>query len=226
MIEIKPQLVTTNKQFQSFSKKALNTSNPDRIFIISHLQKYQKSYKREGHIDIYVEKARQLAEDFDKRGITDFTGIIYASLIKIKTLAYDIRENLIKRAIEIAQKQNDMVHELGRTVDLKFLYRDNIQNKRKEYIKTLFAEETLLIKIVRNFEQSANNYRTLYKNMGSKEVYSYKLGLAKVDIAKQFIKTNQKLALDKLIEAKKIFSKLGKSEEEFFTNGLIEQLRR
>ena len=226
MIKIEPPIITTiDKEFQAFSKKALKKTRPDRVFVISHLQKYEKSYKREGLISNFVQKARQLAEDFDKKGATDFTGIIYASLIKIKTLAFDIRENLIKRAIEIAQKQNDTIHELGRVVDLKMLYRANIQVKRKGYIKTLLAEEKLLSNIVRNFDQSVDNYKTVRRNTKLKDEYLFKLGLSKVDIAKQFINTNRKLAKEKLVEAKKIFQKLGKSKEEFFVNGLIEQIK-
>jgi len=226
MIKIEPQVITTiDKEFQAFSKKALKPTRPNRVFVISHLQKYEKSYKREGLISNFVQKARQLAEDFDKKGATDFTGIIYASLIKIKTLAFDIRENLIKRAIEIAQKQNDTIHELGRVVDLKMLYRENFDARRKDYIKILFDEEKLLRKIVRNFDTSVNNYKTVSKTMKTEEDYAYKLGLSKVEIAKQHINTNKKIALDKLIEAKKIFKKLGKNKEEYFANGFIEQIK-
>ena len=226
MIKTDSQVLTTiNNQFKSFSDKALKSSKPNRAFVISYLQKYEKSYKREGFITTFVQKAQQLAEDFDKNGATDFTGIIYASLIKIKNLSSDIREELIKRAIEVAQKQNDIIHELGRVVDLKMLYRDNISTRRKDYIKTLFAEEKLLRNIVRNYEESRDNYKTVTKTTRSEEDYTFKLGLSKVEIAKQHNNTNKKIALEKLIEAKKIFKRLGKTKEEFFTKGLIENLK-
>ena len=93
MIKTDSQVLTTiNNQFKSFSDKALKGSKPNRAFVISYLQKYEKSYKREGFITTFVQKAQQLAEDFDKNGATDFTGIIYASLIKIKNLSSDICE--------------------------------------------------------------------------------------------------------------------------------------
>ena len=215
----------TNKQFQAFSSKALKASNPDQGFVLSNLQKYERHYKREGLIQDYVQNAQRLADIFEKKGKIDFAGIIYSALMKFKTLPFDIRENLIKRGIEIAQMQKDAIHELGRVVDLKILYHENIETRRKDYIKTLLSEEKLLKRIVREYEICADGFKTVSKEMKPKDHYVCKLGLVKVDIAKQFINTNKKVALEKLKEAKKIFNNLKKYKEEFFAQGLIEQIK-
>ena len=214
-----------NKNFKHFKINTLKEKNPSTAMVISQLQKYEKSYKKADCIGDYIVRTQELAEDFDKKGFTDLTGIIYASLIKIKILPDDIKEIFIKRALQIAQKQNDIIHELGRTIDLKMLYRKDLKNRRKDYIKILFNEEKLLRTIVRNFETSANNYKTISKNTKSKDEYNFKLGLAKVEIAKQHLYTNKKIALEKLVEAQKIFRELGKTREEYTVQGLIENLK-
>ncbi|MBE7702860.1 MAG: hypothetical protein E7Z89_02285 [Cyanobacteria bacterium SIG28] len=226
MLETKSiNINTINKNFKHFKIHALKEKNPTAAFVVSQLQKYEKSYKRAGSMGDYIVRTQELAEDFDKRGLTDLTGIIYASLIKIKILPDDIKEIFIKRAFEIAQKQNDVIHQLGRTVDLKMLYRKDINNRRKDYIKNLFTEEKLLRTIVRNFETSSDNFKTISKNAKNKDEYNFRLGLAKVEIAKQYLYTNKKIALEKLTEALKIFRKLGKTNEEYSTQGLIENLK-
>lgn len=220
----KSQINVINKQFYNFSQKTLKASHPETIYVISNLQKYERNYKRIGMAEVFIQKAQQFAEDCFNKGLTDFTGIIYAFLIKIPNLDSELRELIIKRAIQIAQKQHDEIHELARVVDLKKHYQ-NTKAPKKKYVETLFLEENILKRLVRNFSDCSGNFKTVSREIKDKEVYEYRLGLAQVDISKAFYKTDKKLALNKLKDARKIFVNLNKNKEVFFTDGLIDQLK-
>ncbi len=220
-----PQIEFVNKQFGRYAQQILKESKPEIPKIITSLQIYEKSYKRLGFIEGFVQQAQIFAEECFNKGLMDVTGIIYSSLIKIPNLPSDAKEALILRAIMIAQKQNDSIHELARVVDLKHLYDEVGKQTKREYMKVLFSEEKILKNIVENYQECCSNHRTISRKVADVELYEYNLGLCKIDIAKKVFKSDKKLAYKKLKEARKIFTGLDKTKELSYTEKLIYELK-
>ncbi len=215
-----------NKQFDAFSKKALKKADTDTRFLITQMQLQETNYRQAGAVELFIYKAQQFAEQCLNAGLSNFTGIIYSSLIKFEPLPFELKEVLIKRSLEIAKINDDPIHQLARIVDLKHLYTKNPNVDRKKYIKILFSEEDILKKIVRNFEECSEKFRTVVKEESEFEKYKFHLGLIKMEIARIIMKTDKKLALKELKTAKNIFAQLGKTKEEYTVYGFIEKLTR
>lgn len=228
MIKIKPitNIHKINNNFNSFSKQTLENNRADFNYVISQLQKYESDYRQLDSVHLFMQKAQQFAEDCFNKGMVNFTGIIYAFLIKMPNLPFDVKEILIKRAIQIAQSQNDKVHELGRVADLKILYKQNGDVPKKNYIKTLLKEEEILKTLVRTYEECSENYKTISREMCNRDKYKHRLAISMVDIAKALYKTDTKSALHRLKSARSIFKEVGSEKDLFLTEGLIKKITR
>ena len=79
-------------------------------------------------------------------------------------------------------------------------------------------------KIINNFDDSTDNFKTVKKNSNQLDLYRFRLALVEVDIAKATIRAEKKSALKKLVHAKKIFNELGKTTEAKFAQQLINQI--
>ncbi len=216
-------LDTINKSFAEFSQATLNrraTTN----YLLSHLKSYEKDYRRAGALELFLKQVYQLADNCFKKGLNDFAGMMYSSMIKNEAIPDNIREIIINRAIEVTRAQKDPIHELARVVDLKHLYLRNPETTAKKKLKNNIAEETLLKKIINNFDDSTDNFKTVKKNSNQLDLYRFRLALVEVDIAKATIRTEKKSALKKLVHAKKIFNELGKTTEAKFAQQLINQI--
>ena len=215
-----------NKQFHNYTQQTLKKSvMPEIPKVITSLQVYERSYKKLGCIELFVQKAQAFAEECFNKGFIDITGIIYSSLIKLPQLPIEAKEILIIRAIRIAQQQNDSIHELARTVDLKQLYDKERNKTKREYMNILFSEEKILKNIVDNYQKCCANYQTISRKVGDINLYKFNLGLCKIEIAKKVFKSDKKLANKKLKEAKKIFIELDKTKEIYYIEKLIYELK-
>ncbi|MBR2430618.1 hypothetical protein IKB17_04035 [bacterium] len=214
-----------NKQFYNFSQQTLKRHNSNYNQVIYKLQSFEKEYKRLGVTESFVFQAQQFAKSCSDKGLMDFSGIIYSFLIKIPNISDSTKENLIIKSIEIAKNQDDTIHELARIVDLKKLYKNSKKFSQKKYIKTLFKEEEILTYIIKNYSICKLKFKTLAKDANNIKTYQFRLGTAKVDIAKAHIQTDKKLAKKMLLEAKEIFTDLDRSAELAFVNELLRELK-
>ena len=216
-------LNTINKSFAEFSNITLN-KKPTTSYLLSNLKSYEKNYRRINSLELYLRQVYQLANNCFSKGLNDFAGMIYSSLIKNKAIPDNIREVIINQAIDVAKAQKDPIHELARVVDLKHLYLRNLDTTPKKKLKNNIAEETLLKKIINNFDDCTDNFKSVKKNSSQLDLYRFRLALVEVDIAKATIRTEKKTALKKLIHAKKTFNDLGKTTEAKFAQQLINQI--
>lgn len=218
---MKTELSILTGKFKQFGKATLQQKNPDKTYIASQLSRYQKQYRRMGREDIYVSESLSLAENFSQVGMNDFTGIIYSGLIKIPSIPVELKEYIIKKAFEVANKSGDKVHALARIADLKILYKN--EKSKKKYVKTLFEEEKLLTEIVNNYSNTISGHRTVGRSVGEIKTYKFRLGASKTDLAKAHLRTNPELSRRKAEEATMIFDQLGRLREAAFANSLISQ---
>ncbi len=223
MINIKnTDLITLNNKFSHFARESLNNKRPDAQYVSSQLKRYENQYKRINALESFIENTSKLVNGLESRGLNDIAGIIYSGLVKIPTLSYEIKENIILKGLKNAKNNGDNVHILARIVDLKYLYK-NCKAKKK-YIKTLFEEEKILKSIVSEYEKNKSAYRTVARSMSTIEKYNFKLATSKVDLGKALLRTNPEMAYVKLEEAQRIFLKQKKNKEVDFVADLISQI--
>ena len=223
MINIKnTDLITLNNKFSHFARESLNNKNPNAQYVSSQLKRYENQYKKINALESFMENTSKLLLGLENRGLTDIAGIIYSGLVKIPTLSYEIKEDIILRGLKNAKNNGDDIHVLARVVDLKYLYK-NCKAKKK-FIKTLFEEEKILKSIVSEYEKNKSAYRTVARNMSPIEKYNFKLATSKVDLGKALLRTNPDIAYTKLEEAQRIFLKQKKNKEADFVSDLIQQI--
>ena len=223
MINIKnTDLITLNNKFSHFARESLNNKKPDAQYVSSQLKRYENQYKKINALESFMENTSKLLVGLENRGLTDIAGIIYSGLVKIPTLSYEIKEDIILKGLKNAKNNGDSVHVLARIVDLKYLYK-NCKAKKK-FIKTLFEEEKILKTIVDEYEKNKSAYRTVARSMSPIEKYNFKLATSKVDLGKALLRTNPEMAYAKLEEAQRIFLKQKKNKEADFVSDLIQQI--
>lgn len=223
MINIKnTDLITLNNKFSHFARESLNNKKPDAQYVSSQLKRYENQYKKINALESFMENTSKLLVGLENRGLTDIAGIIYSGLVKIPTLSYEIKEDIILKGLKNAKNNGDSVHVLARIVDLKYLYK-NCKAKKK-FIKTLFEEEKILKSIVGEYEKNKSDYRTVARSMSPIEKYNFKLATSKVDLGKALLRTNPEMAYAKLEEAQRIFLKQKKNKEADFVSDLIQQI--
>ena len=223
MINIKnTDLITLNNKFSHFARESLNNKKTNAQYVSSQLKRYENQYKKINALESFIENTSKLLVGLENRGLTDIAGIIYSGLVKIPTLTYETKEDIILKGLKNAKNNGDNVHALARIVDLKYLYK-NCKAKKK-FIKTLFEEEKILKSIVDEYEKNKSAYRTVARSMSSIEKYNFKLATSKVDLGKALLRTNPEMAYAKLEEAQRIFLKQKKNKEADFVSDLIQQI--
>jgi hypothetical protein len=211
-----------NSKFSRFARTTLYGQNKDATYLISQMKQYEKSYKKLGMLDVFSESAARLADGLNHRGLDDFAGIIYSNLVKLPNISPKQREIYAQRALEVAQKQGDLLHTLARIVDLKRVYKDN--GRKRQVIDTLLLEEKQLIAIIKDFEKTKQSYRTYNRGVNTLEIYQQRLAMARVDIAKGLMHSNPEAAERKLQLAIPIFEHFGREKELNFAYTILGQL--
>ncbi len=218
------QINVLNSKFNHFGQSINNNANQGSIYyFVSQVKLYEKQYKRLGFTGDFFIKAGTLADNLSNIGLKDFAGILYSVLTKIPDISVEQKEILLKRAIGNARAQNDTVHALARTIDLKQIYKQN--KMRNKYNKILYKEEKLLESIISNYDKKSNTFRSVSKGINNINVYLFRLATTKFDIAKIDLFHKPKDTIKRLSEAKIIFKQLGRQKEFDFAESLSSKIK-
>lgn len=204
-----------DKNFYHFADRTISRRKPDVKYLISQLKYHETKYDKNGFLTDFLFRLEDFAYGLEHNGLLDIAGMIYSRLAKLPTTP-ELKEQFLRGGLRLARKQGDPIHILGRIVDLKKLY--EAEGKGNKFYKMLFSEEQTLTGIVENFVKAKINYRTVSKKAATEDVYSYRLAVVKVDIAK---KMRSKDRVERLLEAKEIFERLGCEKELKFVNKLL-----
>lgn len=211
-----------NSRFYTFSNEAVRGVHKDTNYVVSQLKQYEKQYRRLGIVDVFCERASKLADGLAQSGQRDFAGMIYSNLLKLPMLKPHFREQIAKRALEVAVVQGDFVHALARLVDLKMLYKD--AGMKKQYVDILLQEEKLLKKIIKDYPSSKLRFKSVARKIQPIDTYTLKMAMTKVDIAKSIMRREPNVALTRLYAAREIFVEYNRIKEVNFVDKLIYQI--
>ena len=220
IINASPEVL--NGKFNQFSRMMIRGQHRDTTYVVSQLKQYEKQYKKLNLLDVFSENIAGLADALHHRGLDDFAGILYSHLVKLSNISPKQREIFAQRALEVAQKQGDLLHTLARIVDLKKVYQTN--GRRRQVIDTLFLEEKQLMAIIKDFEKTKKSYRTYNRGVSSLETYQLRLAMARVDIAKGLLNSNPEAAERKILLAMPTFEDFGKEKELNFAQNILNQI--
>ena len=135
----------------------------------------------------------------------NLAGIIYSFLIKFNKDNLVVLKQLIPKALEIAQKQNDVVHIAARTGELCQIYR-NTHIHGANYLACLNTRKNALQNICLNYDKAKEKYRTVSRQISTKDMYIELLIKTKIDIANELASTNKCDARNELLSAYKDLS--------------------
>ena len=217
------ELDILNNDFFRFKTRITQSKKQDTTYFVSQMSQFEKKYKKAGLERSFAGNIFNFAEQMRKLGIEDFPGIIYSNLMKMPFLKPQVKEFYAIKALEFAQEQGDVIHELARLVDLEKLYKKS--GETKKYAKVLFQQEKVLIKICNDFKNAKKNYKTYSRQNNILEKYELELAKTRVDIAKVVLRVNPALAKIVLKKARIIFEREDRTKEMEFIDLLLSQIK-
>lgn len=214
------KLSAVNEKFDKFAKRVVQTPNLTCDEFLDVANSTKTEFLNNGMEQNYCQRVFELTTQLIESGKLDFAGIICSSLVKLNGLPFEQREAYIKKAIEIAELQGDLMHQAARLHSLHKLY-ESIGGQAQKDLKVLIKEERVLTEIIENFDISCNGFKTVkYRN---ENINGYKklLAWARVNIAKilKFKKPNK--AEKKLREAMDIFKEIGDEKNYAFAEKVL-----
>lgn len=209
---------TLDKKFSSFTRNTITRGKPNEIYVISQLQKFQKSYSQNGFFKDFLLRLEDFALGMEDNNFLDLAGIVFSKLAKMPTTP-ELKEQFLRGGLRVAKKQRDPIHTLARIVDLKKLFEQE-EAPSKRY-RMLFQEEKALETIIEDFAGAQSGHKTVSKKYSPVQKYKLQLARCKVDIAKRLAPQE---AFPRLAAARDIFAELGRDNELGFVEKLILKL--
>jgi hypothetical protein len=210
--------------FEKYSKKLLtcNKKVPGKA-VLCQMANYMRKSRQENLLPKFCEDVFVLAENLDKKGKSEISGIIYSFLSKISK---DMENHVqyLKKALVFSKKDNDPIHVNARLSDLLIATKNN----KNEYLRMLTEKETALNNIINDYENAGQSF----KNCSKKEImplehYQRTLAFVKIRIANLLIEAGRtQQAGKKLKRANKILEKLGDSDNYEFTLRMLNDISK
>jgi hypothetical protein len=158
-----------------------------------------------------VKKAKIHAQMLVGMGQHSLAGIIYSFLIKLNKSNPKDLEEILFNALAIAKRQHDPVHIMARANNLRLFYAKT-KPESPEYLKFLYEEKRALVDICKKYEGSNKRFKTITTEMKSIASYEKMLASIKIEIARNILKKNPKLAKEELLSAQSLLLKYGKGK--------------
>ncbi len=211
MIYIKPEItkiisVPNLKSFSNFVQENNATMTPSSFY--KHYNAIQKSWLNVVDKDLYCSKCQNLATDLLESGQKDFAGIVISSLCKISSDAPKMLEVLAKKGYELAKDNGDYVHMMARLNDLRRVYMGKPE-KLYDYIQVLYKQEKSLRVITRDYDKTAESYKSILRELAPMQEYEQMLAYVRTEIGKLTCRKHPNDAMRKLLLARYTFEKYG-----------------
>lgn len=141
-----------------------------------------------------------LAEKMRAAKQDNLAGIIYSFLIKFNENNPGLLKEFASKALDIAKEQKDSVHVAARTGELCQVYKA-YDIHGANYLACLNLRKKALSDICSDYNTVGKRFRTISRQMNTKDTYNELLVRTKLDIVNELIVTNKQEAKKELLSA-------------------------
>jgi len=185
--------------------------------------KLERYYIKHHEEDKFNKESNVLLERLLKEQELDFAGIVISILCKLNQSNPRYLEYFAQKGYNLSKIKGDYVHMMARLNDLRKLYID-CKERLFDYIQILYKQEKCLLQLTRNYPETSSNFRTVNRQIASREAYEHMLAFIQTEIAKLTRKKHPHHAIKKLISAQEIFRKNRNTRSLNYINGLIREI--
>ena len=199
-------------QYRIFRRSCFS-KNKEPIEIKNEFIRLNFEYRKFGMIETFLFETQKLTDRLIKSGKLNIANILINELGKIyfKIGNIELAEKNIKESLRISTLFNDTLHMLARFTDLEKIYR--LTNNKYELIKTLKLKKDCAKEIIKDYENSTRNFRSLIKTPTSLESVKIQLAYTYNDLADLLMYKKPKDSIKMLEKALEIYTEIGSDNE-------------